>query len=134
MARSSARALRALVVPLVFFTLADAAPAGGGSERAVLVVDPASAESMYVANVYASRRGLLAANFAYMAPGAANYAQFAATNLPALLGELANRGIDDHVDFALIPPGGNSQFWFRDAAAGGAGLNLTDGLSIQLCP
>lgn len=81
--------------------------AGGGGERAVLIVDPANAESMYVANVYAARRDLPASNFIYMAPGAANYAQFASSNLPGFFGDLALREIEDHVDFVIIPPGGN---------------------------
>jgi len=99
--------LHGLALLMALSLLAGPASAGGGSERAVLIVDPSSAESMYVANVYAAQRGLPESNFIYMAPGAASYGQFAASNLPAFFGDLALREIDDHIDFVIIPPGGN---------------------------
>ncbi|MCY2961741.1 MAG: LamG domain-containing protein [Planctomycetota bacterium] len=36
----------------------------------------------------------------------------------------------------LISPGStwNFQFWYRNVAAGGAGFNLSDGLSVRFCP
>ncbi|MFT5049758.1 MAG: hypothetical protein ACI8QZ_001151 [Chlamydiales bacterium] len=99
--------LRAVGAVLCALAIPPLALAGAGGERAILVVDPASAESMYVANVYAARRDLPASNFVYMAPGATSYPEFAATNLPAFFGELALRGLGDHIDFVIIPPGGD---------------------------
>ncbi len=81
--------------------------AGGSGESAVLIVDPSNAESMYVANYYKAMRGIPDANVLYMRPGAASYTQFVAENLPGFLGSLANRGIEDHIDFVVIPPGGS---------------------------
>lgn len=97
-ALSAAGALLALAWPIA---------AGGSSEHAVLVVDPANAESMYVANYYKAVRDLPDANFVWMTPGATNYQQFVAVNVPGFLGTLAERGIEDHVDFVIIPPGGS---------------------------
>jgi len=87
--------------------LAPRPAAGGSGENVVLIVDPSSPESMYVANYYKSKRNVPDANVLYIDPGAASYVQFAATNVPALLGTIAGRGIQDHVDFVVIPPGGS---------------------------
>ncbi len=46
------------------------------------------------------------------------------------------------LDYSTLPPSGaitagstwNFQFWYRNPAAGGAGFNLSDGLSVQFCP
>jgi hypothetical protein len=46
------------------------------------------------------------------------------------------------LDHAALPTGGQIsagqtwyfQFWYRDAAAGGAGFNLSNGLSVAFCP
>jgi hypothetical protein len=88
-------------------TLASTGFAGGSGESAVLIVDPSNAESMYVANYYKAARGIPDANVLYMRPGAPSYTQFVAENLPGFFGSLANRGIEDHVDFVIIPPGGS---------------------------
>lgn len=97
------RAFAALVsLPLLSLP----ALAGGGAERAVLIVDPANAESMYVANVYLARRGVPAANAVYMRPSAPDYAAFVAQNLKGFEGALDNQRIRDHADFVLVPPGG----------------------------
>jgi hypothetical protein len=50
--------------------------------------------------------------------------------------------IDLQLDFTQLPSGGtisagqtwNFQLWFRNIAGGGAGFNLSDGLSVQFCP
>ncbi|MEM7307393.1 MAG: TIGR03790 family protein [Planctomycetota bacterium] len=78
---------------------------GGSGESAVLVVDPANAESMYVANTYMERRDVPAANAVYLRPIAANYATFVAENLAGFQGALNNRRIRDHVDYVVLPPG-----------------------------
>lgn len=81
--------------------------AGGSGENAFLIVDPTNAESLQVANHYLERRDIPAVNVLYMEPGAANYASFVATNLPGFLGALGQKGIDDHVDFVVLPSGGS---------------------------
>ncbi len=93
--------------PLLFLPLL-AGPAfpGGGAERAVVVVDPANAQSLYVANVYLARRGIPAPNAIYMAPAAASYAAFVDLNLKGFEGALDNQRVRDHADFVVIPPGG----------------------------
>lgn len=108
MSAPAGRRLPLVLLATLAASAASAPPwAGGSSEHAVLIVDPGKAESMYVANYYKAARDLPDANFVWMAPGAANYQQFAAVNVPGFLGALADRGIEDHVDFVVIPPGGS---------------------------
>jgi len=92
---------------LLVAVLAAPAFAGGASENALLIVDPTNPESLRVANHYLEMRDLPSANVLYMAPGAASYAQFTATNLPGFLGSLAHKGLDDHIDFVVLPSGGS---------------------------
>jgi len=82
------------------------ARAGGSGENALLIVDPTRPESLYVANHYQEMRGIPDVNVLYMAPDAADYAQFVAANLPGFLGELREKRIGDHVDFVVLPSGG----------------------------
>ena len=81
--------------------------AGGAAERAVLIVDPANPESLYVANYYQAARGLPGANVVYLAPGASDYQELAAVNVEGFLGELANRRLEDHADYVVLPSGGS---------------------------
>lgn len=81
--------------------------AGGTPENALLIVDPSNPESMYVANYYKAARDIPDANFVYMTPGATNYAQFVSVNREGFLGSLENLGVEDHVDYVVIPPGGS---------------------------
>lgn len=82
------------------------ARAGGGPENAVVVVDPASAESLYLGHLYQAARGIPASNVVHMPAVAPDFAAFAAFQRPALEGELARRGIADHADIVVVPPGG----------------------------
>lgn len=75
------------------------------AERALLLVDPNSAESLYVANYYLEARGVPASNVLYMTPSASSYPTLTSVQLPAFLGGLANGGIEDQVDFVVLPPG-----------------------------
>ncbi len=95
---------------LVLLTLVGAACcggltlAGGSAERAVLVVDPTHPDALWAANEYARRRGIPPQNLIHMRPGAANFADFAAVNLPALTGELRARGIAEQIDYVIVMP------------------------------
>lgn len=80
--------------------------AGGTPENAFLIVDPTNAQSLYVANYYKDARDIPDANVLYLAPTPATYAAFAASTLPAFVGTLASRELEDHIDYVVIPPGG----------------------------
>jgi len=95
-----------LVIGVVSFAVS-IADAGGGGENAVVIVDPQVPESLYVGHYYATARDLPAENVLYMPAGAANFTSFLDFQRDALLGMLANRDIDDHVDFIVITPGTN---------------------------
>ncbi|MEW6071784.1 MAG: hypothetical protein AB1726_04190 [Planctomycetota bacterium] len=96
----------ALVAAALVLVAVPAAAGGGDSDGALLVVDPASPESMYVANYYRAARAIPDVNFVYMDPDAADYPTFAAVNVPALLGTIANARIHQQIDYVVIPPGG----------------------------
>jgi hypothetical protein len=97
----------------------EAALAGGGPENAVLVVDPSVPESLYVANHYRAARGIPGSNVLYMPPGAVDYEQFTDFQLDALLGTLGGRGLDDHVDYVVVPPGGSFYVAAKELIDGG---------------
>ncbi len=114
--------------------LAPTAMAGGSGENVYLIVDPTNPESMYVANYYKTKRDIPDVNVLYMAPLAATYGTFAQSNLPGFLGSLANKHIEDHVDFVVLPSGGsfytsapgyvNDGCWPVSRFAAGAGYTL----------
>jgi hypothetical protein len=99
--------LSVLLLLLLLLLLARAAHAGGSGENVLLVVDPTVPEALHVANHYLEKRDVPAVNVLYMASGAADYAEFAAASLPGFLGALAWKGIEDHVDFVVLPSGGS---------------------------
>jgi hypothetical protein len=76
-----------------------------GPENAVIIVDPTSLESMYVANHYKAARAIPDSNVIYMAPGAADLAAFAGANVDGLQGALLNRHLHNHADVIVITPG-----------------------------
>lgn len=90
--------------------------AGGGAENVLLLIDPLSADSKYVGNYYKQARNIPDRNVLYLtaAPEGTNYAEFSDTNLPALLGMLNQRHVADHIDYVVIPPGGD----YRLSASG----------------
>ena len=98
---------RALLLFAASVLTAAAAAAGGDGENAVLVVDPANPESLYVANRYRAARNVPSVNFVYIAPGASDYQEFVDVNLEGFFGTLANHRIFDHADYVLVPPGGS---------------------------
>lgn len=73
----------------------------GGPDNALLIVDPARPESMYVANYYQNARNIPAQNIIYMNPLATNFATFADINAKAIFGVLDNRRLRDHADFLI---------------------------------
>jgi len=75
------------------------------AERALLVVDPDNAESRYVANYYAAARGVPASNVVYMDPSAASYLAWTQVQRHGFLGTLRNRGLEESIDFVVLPPG-----------------------------
>jgi len=94
-----------LPLALIGFALPAAVRAGGTPENVLLIIDPSSAESLYVGNYYRWARNIPDTNVLYMAPGAANFLTFADYNLDALFGTLGNVGIADHVDYVVVTPG-----------------------------
>lgn len=76
-------------------------PASGQGHEAVLIADPASAESLYVANVYAQARGLPSSNLLFFSPAAPTFAQLAEVNHAALFGELQRKRIS-RADYILL--------------------------------
>ncbi len=82
-----------------------AALAGGSPENALLIVDPASPDGLYITNYYRHARNIPETNVLYTAPGATNFAEFADKNRDALFGHLANAGIADHIDYIVVMPG-----------------------------
>ncbi|MFQ5460561.1 MAG: hypothetical protein ACE5EL_07180 [Anaerolineae bacterium] len=85
--------------------LARPASAGGGPENVVLIIDPAQPDSLEAARFYQGARGIPDRNMIFMPPGAADYRALTEVQLPAFQGELEARGIDDHVDYVVLPPG-----------------------------
>ena len=75
-------------------------------DRALLIVDPDNKESMYVANYYQNAYDIPASHVLYMEPGSGGtYAQLAALQLPSFLASLKNKGIDEQIDYVILPPG-----------------------------
>jgi hypothetical protein len=96
----------ALSLSLALFS-ASTSLAGGSGENVYLIVDPTNPESMYVANYYKTKRDIPDVNVLYMSPLASSYPAFAQSNLQGFLGSLANKRIEDHVDFVILPSGGS---------------------------
>jgi uncharacterized protein (TIGR03790 family) len=88
--------------------------ASGDGEDALLIVDPASSEALYVANYYADARDLPAGNRLFLDPSATSYAVQATVNVEGFLGELSQRALDAQIDYVILPAGGG----YRIAAPG----------------
>lgn len=91
-----------VLASLAGWALGASALAGGSPERTLLIIDPTSAESMYIGNYYKNARNIPDSNIVYMTPGAINYQAFVAQNQAALLGTLEHRLLDDHIDQIVI--------------------------------
>jgi hypothetical protein len=81
-----------------------AALAGGVGENAVLLIDPSDPVSMRVGNHYKAARLIPDANVIYYRSDATGYIDFANRVAPTFLAALAQRGLDDHVDFVVLAP------------------------------
>jgi hypothetical protein len=98
------RALSAIAPAAATLLLAGRALAGGTPENILVIANPASAESMYLANYYRAARDIPESNVLYMRPGADTYGAFTGPggNLAAVLGQLANERLADHIDYIVI--------------------------------
>lgn len=84
--------------------LSAAAWAGGVGENAVLLIDPSDPVSMRIGNHYKAARQIPDANVIYYRSDATGYIDFANRVTPTFLAALAQRGLDDHVDFVILAP------------------------------
>ncbi len=96
-------ALAVLVVACIVWPTP--AHAGGGPQNAVLIIDPGQPESLYLGNYYRAARQIPDRNVLYLRPGATDYLTFARYNLDAVLGTMAHRGLEDHIDYVILAPG-----------------------------
>jgi hypothetical protein len=104
MTRSSRLCLSLATSTSILLTAAGTAQAGGTPENILLVVNPASPESMYLANYYRAKRNIPARNIVYIDPGATNYSAFAGPNgnIDAVLGVIRSRRLEDHIDYIVV--------------------------------
>src|SRR6266487_366457 len=78
--------------------------AGGSPENVLLIINPGSAESMFLGNYYRNARNIPDANVLYLDPSAADYASFTGPSgdLDGFLGMLRNARLDDHIDYVVV--------------------------------
>lgn len=91
-------------------TLGPAQPtalAGGDGENVLLIINPRDKDSMLIGNYYRIRRDIPERNVLYLVPASTDYPQFAQENVNGVFGALANRQLDDHIDFIVVTPGNN---------------------------
>ncbi len=92
-------------VAMVLMSMAGRALGGSSPENAVVIVDPAFADSLTLANFYINLRNIPDANVLYMdSAAAANYQAWTTVQQPAFLSFLDSRGISDHADIVVISP------------------------------
>ena len=100
---------RALVAACATASVALAAApalAGGTGNNVLIIIDPSSADSLYVGNYYKIARNVPDRNVLYIAPAAANYSTFVGANLDGLFGTLNQRQIGSNIDYIVVTPGG----------------------------
>ncbi len=81
--------------------------AGGGPHNVLIIINPNNDESLYVGNYYKNARNIPDRNVVYFDPQAGDYTEFVGFHLDALLGSLATRAIEDHIDYVIVTPGAN---------------------------
>lgn len=99
------RGVSLVAAVVVCLAVVRAALAGGGPQNVLLIVDPESADGKAVANYYLAARGVPLENVVYLDPQAANYPTWVDDKLDVLFGMLANRGVEDHIDYIVVAPG-----------------------------
>ena len=79
--------------------------AGASPENALVIIDPADPEALYLGNSYIHARQIPTCNVLYLEQEADHYADLVNHQLEGLLGTLANRGTLDQIDhIVLITP------------------------------
>ncbi len=97
---------RLLTLSLPILALLASTPVHGqDSERALLILDPDDAQARYVTNYYLAAREIPVRNVLYMDPDSANYDDWLDVQLPGFFGGLANSGVEETVDFVIVPTG-----------------------------
>lgn len=79
--------------------------AGGGPENVLVIIDPEDPDSSYLGNYYISARGIPHRNVIYLGQNAQDYSALVNHQIEAVLGELSNRGIEDHIDYIVLASG-----------------------------
>ena len=108
----------------ITFLPAQPAAGGGGPENTLVIIDPGDPDSTYLGNYYISARLIPPRNVMYVGQEAADYSTFVNHQLEAVLGEVSNRGIEDHIDYVVLASG----LVYRLSATG----YITDGECIGL--
>ncbi|MCK6477938.1 MAG: hypothetical protein L6Q35_14035 [Phycisphaerales bacterium] len=89
------------------------AVAGSTAENAVVIIDPAYADGLYIANHYINQRNIPESNILYMdSAAAANYQQWTTVQQQAFRAFLDQRGISDHADIVIVAP--TDAFWVSE--------------------
>ncbi|MFN0134047.1 MAG: GC-type dockerin domain-anchored protein [Phycisphaerales bacterium] len=106
----------ARVAACIVVASAGLARAGGSPENVLILINPASADSMHLGNYYKNARNIPDRNVLYIVPTPQSYAIFAADNgaLDGLFGQLRNVKLDDHIDYIVVADPGS----FNLAASG----------------
>lgn len=101
----SGRAAQIAAVALGCAATTGLALAGGTAENALLIIDPSNADSLYIGNYYKNARNIPDANVLYINPNNTNYVVWTLNHVDMLFGSLANKGLEDHVDYVVLNPG-----------------------------
>jgi hypothetical protein len=93
-----------LAAALLAAAAGSTALAGGGPENVLVVINPGSAESMYLGHYYQFARSIPKENVLYIDPAAANYQAFAGANgnVDAVFGKLNNSRLNSHIDYIVV--------------------------------
>jgi hypothetical protein len=98
------RSIRTILLACGCALATSSARAGGSPENILLLVNPASSNSMYLANYYKNARNIPDSNVLYINPFATNYSAFSGANgnIDAVFGKLRTSRIDTHIDYILV--------------------------------
>lgn len=86
------------------FLVSPSVLAGGTPENALIVIDPARTDAQYIGNYYRFARNVPPENVLYMDPAAVSFQVWAGHHREALLGHIANRRLEDHIDYIVLAP------------------------------